>query len=639
MLNEHHQHLRNITKSTSSLVARKRLNPLASLVTAALLVCGILVPKSPALADSWQGEPTAGGTVISGTVPGVRLTQVAAGANYSVALGSDGYVYGWGLNSSGQLGNGTTEATNRPVGAKTPSGLGFTQIAAGRDHTVALASDGSIYAWGTNSDGQLGDGTTTGSSTPVKVATPSGVTFTQVAAGDAGFTAALDSAGNAYAWGNNEYGQLGDGTTLDSSTVKKVLAPAGVSFTQIAVGGSHVVAVGSDGKTYAWGSNGSGRLGNGTMADSSTPVQVLMPQGVHFTQVSAGGWFSQAIGSDGKSYAWGSNLYGQLGNGGGDNSSTPVQVSTPAGVTFTTVISGYFHAMALDSNGHAYAWGYNRGGQLGNGTTTSSPIPVAVTMPPGVSFTQMGASWAHAVAVGSDQNVYTWGNNQYGALGDGTNVNTATPVVVPSERTVDEVLFGLTPGVNLKQSGDGWTVESPKGCGASRVTVKYTHYGVQHSMVLPNDFVQGTAPTITAQPTDVTTVVGDTASVTASATGDDIPVIQWQQASSVNGPWSDVPGGTHSTLSISATQDIWLRAAFTNCVSTTTSQTAKVVAADPGGDASASATPGDHQTSGSQGPATNTGGSVLNPVMGLAALASGLVASLVVGVTRRRARS
>ncbi|AKV54968.1 hypothetical protein AB656_00245 [Bifidobacterium actinocoloniiforme DSM 22766] len=222
-------------------------------------------------------------------------------------------------------------------------------------------------------------------------APPTNVRFTRISAGD-NHSLALDSNGNTYAWGQNYYGKLGDGTTITQRNQPvRVHAPAGVTFTQISAGWGHSMAIGSDNYTYAWGYNNEGELGDGTPNLRSTPVRVSTPAGVRFTRISAGYWHSLAIGSDGNTYtygsayAWGNNSEGELGHGTGGNQHTPAPVSTPSSGnptnTWKTISAGNSHSLALDSDGHAYAWGYNRFGQLGDGTTNDHSKPAPVLTP------------------------------------------------------------------------------------------------------------------------------------------------------------------------------------------------------------------------------------------------------------------
>ena len=287
-------------------------------------------------------------------------------------------------NKGSILGNETIDITSE---ANLFEGKTISQISVGGNHSLALDSEGQIYAWGSNDYGQLGNGDTTDSNTPVKVDTSgvlAGKTISQISAGGI-HSLALDSEGQIYAWGYNYYGQLGNGDTTDSNTPVKVDASgvlAGKTITQISAGFFHPLALDSEGQIYAWGYNYNGQLGNGDTTDSNTPVKVDTSgvlAGKTISQISAGGAHSLALDSEGQIYAWGSNIYGQLGNGDTTSSNTPVKVDTSgvlAGKTITQISAGSGHSLALDSEGQIYAWGGNYVGQLGNGDTTDSNTPV-----------------------------------------------------------------------------------------------------------------------------------------------------------------------------------------------------------------------------------------------------------------------
>ncbi len=246
----------------------------------------------------------------------------------------------------------------------------------------------------------------------------------------------VDASGNLYAWGRNNYGQLGIGNTTDQYTPVVVTLPSGVtSWTAVAGGFYHSLAIGSDGNLYAWGFNGYGQLGIGNTTDQHTPVKVTLPSGVtSWTAVASGFYHSLAIGSDGNLYAWGWNGYGQLGIGNTTDQYTPVVVTKPSGVTsWTAVVVGYAHSLAIGSDGNLYAWGYNGYGQLGNGNTTNQSTPVVVTLPSGVTgWTAVAGGYDHSLAIGSDGNLYDWGYNGYGQLGNNTSDNSphSTPAHV-----------------------------------------------------------------------------------------------------------------------------------------------------------------------------------------------------------------
>jgi alpha-tubulin suppressor-like RCC1 family protein len=314
--------------------------------------------------------------------------------------------------------------------------------------TLLSKPTATVYAWGDNSSGQLGNGSTTGSSVPIPVTLPAGVIPTAVSEGS-GTSLVLGSNGHVYAWGDNEFGQLGDGSTNDAQTPVQVSLPAGVAAIAVAAGLDTSLALGSNGTVYAWGSNLAGQLGDGTAtgpsmcgatACSTTPIAVSLPRRVRAIAIAEGGHdTSLALGSNGRVYAWGDNSSGQLGDGtttgpgtcGGTACSvTPVAVSLPPFVIATAVSAGGATSLALGWNGRVYAWGDNTDGQLGNGTMTSSSTPAPVLMPKGVRALAVSAGGSTILAVGSDHQVYAWGDNASGQLGNGSTTNSTTPALV-----------------------------------------------------------------------------------------------------------------------------------------------------------------------------------------------------------------
>jgi alpha-tubulin suppressor-like RCC1 family protein len=268
-----------------------------------------------------------------------NLKEISAGRYHSLALKTDGTVWSWGDNFYGQLGNNTTNSSNVPVQV---SGLtGVTQIAAGYDHSIALKSDGTVWAWGNNFNGELGNGTFNQSNVPVRVSSLSGVTQISVSV-SAGYDHNLAvSGGLVYAWGSNTVGQLGNGTNNSSTTPVQVSGLSGVS--QVAAGSAFSIAAKSDGTVWSWGDNTFGQLGLGNTNNRNTPAQVSGLSGV--TKISAGEKHVLAQKSSGTVHAWGDNGFGQLGTGNTDSSSSPITVTNLGGAI--QIAAGHNHSLAI----------------------------------------------------------------------------------------------------------------------------------------------------------------------------------------------------------------------------------------------------------------------------------------------------
>lgn len=361
-------------------------------------------------------------------VPLTGVSQLWKGgqSSHSCILTSSGGVKCWGYNGYGQLGDGTTTNRLTPVEV---TGLtnGMTAIAVGFGHTCALTSSGGVKCWGMNNFGQLGDTTTTDHHTPVDV---TGLTsgMKTIATGWE-HTCALTSNGGVKCWGYNQYGQLGDNTTIDHYTPVEVTGLSS-GVTALAAGQSHTCALTSSGGVKCWGYNDMGQLGDNFITNSLTPVDVTnLTSGV--TAIAAGSWHTCALTSSGEVKCWGENSLDQLGvnNSTAYHSSTPVNV-LGLGSVVTAITAGYGHTCALTSSGGVKCWGFNGMGQLGGYSTTIDSTPVDVIgLTSGV--TAITAGYIHTCALlTSSGGVKCWGFNEYGRLGDNTTTDSLTPVDV-----------------------------------------------------------------------------------------------------------------------------------------------------------------------------------------------------------------
>ncbi|HEX3491883.1 MAG TPA: hypothetical protein VHU92_21230 [Streptosporangiaceae bacterium] len=358
-------------------------------------------------------------------------------------------MWGWGTDSDGELGSGArVPFTDTPVQVKLPAGVTFTATRAGCQDTVALTAKGTAYAWGNDTFGEVGDGgTATARTKPVAVKLPGGTRLTSVRAG-CDHDLALTSKGTVLAWGFNGYGQLGDGTTKDRHTPVAVKMPKGTKVTAISTGCEDSLAMTSTGKLYAWGFNKYGQLGDGTKKNRHTPVQVKLPAGAKVSTIAGGCDHTLAQTSQGL-FGWGQNTFGQLGNGTTTSTDKPVPiVILIRGPTLGNIVGlfgGCEDSMALFSKGALFAWGNNNSGQLGNGTTTSSDSPVGVHVPSGDKIRSIAEGCFNSLALTTTGTVLAWGGNGVGELGTGSVAPSDVPVPVDLEPGLAPTAIGSGP--------------------------------------------------------------------------------------------------------------------------------------------------------------------------------------------------
>lgn len=352
----------------------------------------------------------------------LHFSRLVPGGYHTCAFRSNGSIWCWGGNNKGQLGLGNTTARSTPQPLTTLAS-GVTALAAGELHTCALKTDGSVWCWGENEFGQLGDGTLTQRNAPTAVDALSS-DVTALAAGYK-FTCALKTDGSAWCWGLNSSGQLGDGTTVNRS-VPTAVSGLSSGVTAMAGGWTHACALKADGSVWCWGVNAHGQVGDGTQTQRLIPVAVNgLGSGV--ASLSAGSEFNCVRKTDGSVWCWGRGDGGQLGNTPTNDSWVPLAVTGLDSVAVVTV--GYSHACVLKNDDSVWCWGNNQFGQLGDGTVTLRTTPTAVSgLGPGVSLLSAGA-W-HACATMNDGSAWCWGQNANGQLGDNSTTLRLTPVQV-----------------------------------------------------------------------------------------------------------------------------------------------------------------------------------------------------------------
>ena len=383
------------------------------------------------LFDKSSSYTNTGGIAGSGSCSGTlsRLppsvaTTVAAGGNHTLAIRDDGTLWAWGFNTSGQLGIGTPGVDRVLLPTQVGTARNWTRVSAATQHTVALRADGSLWAWGWNTSGQLGDGTTSSTLSPVRIGTAND--WSAIAAGSF-HTVALRRNGTLWAWGSNGLGQLGDGT------VGQRLVPTQVGtasdWVAIAAGREHTLAVKSDGSLWAWGGNANGQLGDGTTINRTEPTRVGTAS--NWKGVAAGIRYSLAVGTDGTLWAWGQNNSGQLGDGTANTRFVPTQVGTST--DWAAVMAGAFDtSLALKSDGTLWGWGNNGLGQLGNGTTANASAPAQIGTANDWIAAAVGAQ--HVVGIRADGSLWAWGYNLNGEQGDGTREQRMSPARMPGLR-------------------------------------------------------------------------------------------------------------------------------------------------------------------------------------------------------------
>jgi alpha-tubulin suppressor-like RCC1 family protein len=403
------------------------------------------------------------------TTSNLHAGRIGAGRSHTAIVKSDGTVWAWGADGVGQLGDGPSQpSTSRGIPGPTLSLTGVTAAAGGYDFTLALRTDGSVWAWGSNASGQLGDGTQVDQPAPFEV--PTTRTYVGVAVGES-HSLAVKADGTVYAWGSNSNGQLGDGTTTLRTSPVQVPGLTGV--VAVSAGRWHSHALKSDGTVWGWGYSGQGQVGDGYTIQRSAPAQVDGLTSITAIASSTSAGHTVALRADGSVWVWGSNAWGQAGDGGTLDHLTPAR-ATSLPTSAIAIAAGDDHTLALAADGHVWAWGQGGSGQLGNGEANQSTVALQVSGP--ADIVALGASSSHSHALSSDGFVWSWGSGDAGTIGDGRRVNALTPTRV-SEANFDWKVG--TPTISVASGTYSTPQTSTVAVENTGATIRYTTDGTE----------------------------------------------------------------------------------------------------------------------------------------------------------------
>lgn len=373
-----------------------------------------------------------------------QWTAVSGGAAFTIGLKSNGTLWAWGDNSKGQLGNGTgTGSSISPLQVGTDTT--WVSIATGNLHGLGVKANGTLWGWGWNSNGQLGDGTILQRLSPVQIG--SDHTWVGISGGYL-HSMGLKADGTLWSWGYNLHGQLGDGTTITRKSPVKI--GTGNNWVSFSCGYGHSHGLKSDGSFWSWGSNFYGQIGDGTTSERQSPVFIRSLS--EWLCVSAGNGYSLALKSDGGLWAWGDNSGGQLGDGTLIRKTRPVRIGTES--KWIGIAAGTTHSLGLKSDGSLWAWGKNLNGSLGDGTTSMKNNPIQIGTD--TKWVSIGIGAAHSLGLKSDGSLWAWGQNTTGQLGDGTVINRFSPVQIGTNTEWVAIEAGALHTFGLRANGTLW---------------------------------------------------------------------------------------------------------------------------------------------------------------------------------------
>ena len=360
-----------------------------------------------------------------------------------------GSLWAWGYNNYGQSGTNSSGGSTRSPVQTISSGTNWKQIACGYAHAAAIKTDGTFWNWGRGTQAQLGDNTSLSKPSPVQ--TISGGTNWLTASAGGNNTGAIKTDGTLWMWGNNSYGQIGDNTITGKSSPVQTIA-SGNNWKQLSIGNVLVSAIKWDGSLWIWGKNSYGSLGDNTITRKSSPIQTVAG-GTNWKQVSCGYGHTAAIKTNGTLWTWGCNSYGQLGDTTIAHKSSPIQ-TIAGGTNWKQVASSpggsnLAYTAAIKTDGTLWSWGVNTYGQLGDNTNSNAKSSPVQTISGGTNWKQVSTSQYTTLAIKTDGTLWAFGYNSFAGIGDNTTIGKSSPVQT------------ISGGTNWKQvAGGGYFTEA-----------------------------------------------------------------------------------------------------------------------------------------------------------------------------------
>jgi alpha-tubulin suppressor-like RCC1 family protein len=468
--------------------------------------------------------------------------QISVGTFHTLAITTDGTLWAWGKNDLGQLGDGTNINKNTPVRIGTESN--WSKICAGADFTIAIKTDGTLWAWGNNLNGQLGDGTNTNKNVPTRIGTSTN--WSEISAGTY-HVLAIKTTGTLWAWGQNSYNILG--LSIASVNVPTQVGTA-TNWSKVSTKLWHSIAIKTDGTLWGWGRNNIGQLGNGTTTNLTTPTKIGIE--ANWVSVSVGAYHTIAIKTNGTLWAWGENGYYQLGDGTTNNKNIPSQIGT--NINWSKIYAGEYHNHAIKTDGTLWSWGSNGYGVSGNGTTNGN-IYLPTQIGTSTNWSKVSTWRYHSIGIKGANEIWAWGYNLNGQLGDGTNIDKNSPVYVNCLTSIATITTTTVSSISSTSAYSGGNITND---GDSPVTARGVCWNTQGNPTI-SDFKTTNGSGIGLFNSSLTNLASNTTFYVRAYATNGVGTAYGNQEVFTTPPclWQRIDAGFNHTIAIKSDGTLW----------------------------------------------------------------------------------